>query len=251
MARERYLVGVDVEELKREVPEQTPQTPRSKWENFWFYHKWKVVTALVVAVFAVVLITQFSSKVEPDYFLIIVTKQQLPINTIEEIRGDIASCGEDVNGDGKIEVRIQNTFFEGGMTPNGASTAGAALTVHMAAGDVLLYAFEPEYYETYALSGLEDGYVFTTPLPDGKGVSEDGMYWNWYGSLVQKRLQEYDDKLLEMGQEIYTPGDLYFCVRQNTGTADKAGNAEMNAACVKLLEAYMQKNAADAPSIAE
>ena len=249
MARERYLVGVDVEELKREMPEQVPQSPRSKWQNFWFYHKWKVVTVTLVAIFATILITQFANKVEPDYFLIIVTKEQLPINTIEEIRGDLMSCAEDVNADGKIEVRIQNTFFEGGMTGNATSTAGAALTVHLAAGDVLLYAFEPAYYERYALSA--EDYVFSTQLPAGEGVSKDGLYWNWNGSLVQERLQEYDDKLLEMGQEIYTPRDLYFCVRQNTGTADKDGNAEMHAACMKLLEQYMQKNTADAPKTAE
>jgi hypothetical protein len=246
MARERYLVGVDVEELKREKPEQAPQTPRSKWQNFWFYHKWKVVTAVVAAIFAGVMIAQFAAKVEPDYFLVIVTKQQLPVNTIEAIRADLAKSAEDVNGDGKIEIRIQNSFFEGGMTPDSLNTAATALTVHMAAGDVLLYAFEPTYYERYALSGLEDGYVFTTPLADGKGVSEDKMYWNWYGSPLQERLQEYDDTLLEMGQEIYTPGNLYFCVRQNTGTADKEGNAEMHASCVKLLETYIRDNTAPA-----
>ena len=83
MARERYLVGVDIEELKREKPEQAPQTPRSKWQNFWFYHKWKVLTVAVVAVVAGVFIYQFATRVEPDYSLIIVTQKQVPINTIE------------------------------------------------------------------------------------------------------------------------------------------------------------------------
>ena len=247
MARERYLVGVDIEELKREKPEQAPQTPRSKWQNFWFYHKWKVLTVAVVAVVAGVLIYQFATRVEPDYSLIIVTQKQVPINTIEEIRRDFAECGEDINGDGKVEVRVQNTFFEGGMTNNATSTAGASLMVHLAAGDVLMYAFEPEYYERYALD-VEEGSFFT-PLASGVGVSKDNLYWNWMGSPLQKRLQEYDDKLLEMGQDIYTPGDFYFGVRQNTGTANKGDNAEWHAACLRLLENYIQRSAS--PDTAE
>ena len=39
MAREWLLRGVDPEELKRDT-EIIPETPKSKWENFWYHHKW-------------------------------------------------------------------------------------------------------------------------------------------------------------------------------------------------------------------
>ena len=39
MAREWLLRGVDPEELKKEEV-VVDETPKSKWDNFWYHHKW-------------------------------------------------------------------------------------------------------------------------------------------------------------------------------------------------------------------
>ncbi len=98
--------------LARDVqPDEPPRelTPREKWNNWWDYHKWHVIIALVCLWMAgdfVLGIVEGKRNV-PDYTIAYVGTFQLPDDTIQALETAFASKGEDLNGNGKVQVRVQ------------------------------------------------------------------------------------------------------------------------------------------------
>ena len=96
------------------------------------------------------------------------------------------------------------------------------------AGDVMLYAYEPELYEQFMSTDAMKEAQFFTPLgTDADGLAEDGTYWNWK-----------DDPRIT-GDEVLSafPAELYFGVRQSTGTAKDS--VDMHDQGMRLLQALM------------
>lgn len=74
MARERYLIGVDPEELKEEHQPAPPMTPRQKWQKFWYLHRVAVIVCVCVVALAVVFGVMLGSREKVDYTLVLVTQ---------------------------------------------------------------------------------------------------------------------------------------------------------------------------------
>lgn len=97
-------------EKPREVKELTPQEKRRNW---WDYHKWHVVIAIV----CVLLAADFAGDIvsgylnEPDYHIAYVGSVTLPEDTVEAIETAFAGLGEDINGNGKVQVKLQQYVF--------------------------------------------------------------------------------------------------------------------------------------------
>ena len=72
MARERYLRGVDPEELKKQPKAEKPMTPQGRWENFWYHHKWKVVFGGAFLAIGAFLLVHTLSRTKPDYMICMV-----------------------------------------------------------------------------------------------------------------------------------------------------------------------------------
>ena len=75
MASARYTLNITPD-----APEKPsgPMTPRQKWDNFWFYHKWHVVVGVVVALLVGLMIRDVVTNTEPDYTIGVLTSQSLP-----------------------------------------------------------------------------------------------------------------------------------------------------------------------------
>ena len=104
------------------------------------------------------------------------------------------------------------------------------LVTRLAAGDELFYIMDPKSYEEKIVNNLEaEGAVFFDKLDlEAEGVSENGLYWNWKGSDLQKH------ELLQNA-----PEDLYFGVRALYGSADSGKNDEKHDDCMALLKALI------------
>ncbi len=228
MAREMLLAGVDPEELKPAEKIQPPTTPRGKWENFWYHYKWHFWGGLFGVVVLTVMAVQLLTKNPVDYHIVMVTEYSLLDGQVEQLEQQLEAYGVDVDGDGEVEVQIQNCYLLNPGTQEYFANQNA-IQSHVFAGDVMLFAWEPKYYQEFITNihnSSEDDFEFLQPLPfAAQGISEDGRVWNWQG-----------DSRLNKPELQPLPEQLYFGVRTSDGTA--AGQIEIRDACLQLLEAY-------------
>ena len=98
----RWLARDEKPEEKREM------TREEKIGNWWYYHKW-----LVLVVFAVLLVagdiagdivTDLRNK--PDYSIAYVGSSYLPEETVTQLTDALAQLGDDLNGNGKVQVAL-------------------------------------------------------------------------------------------------------------------------------------------------
>lgn len=232
MARERYLRGVDPEELKKQPKAEEPMTPQGRWENFWYHHKWKVVFGGAFLAIGAFLLVHTLSRTKPDYMICMVAMDGVSPYADARLEELLEQYGEDLNGDGEVMVEIQclNVAASTAEVSNPeAVTSQQAVLGHMTAKDVDLWAMAPEYYTTSIRSALGDESKFFLPLPTMQGVpgvDDKGVYWSWEGL-----------PLLESDEELETmPDVLYWGVAnwENATEEDQARAADM----MKLLEKF-------------
>ena len=227
MARERYLRGISEEELRPDPkPILQPQTPKSWLENFWYHHKVGIMIVSVTLVALTVIIVQTVTRVRPDYTAVLVTENALMSEEVAYLEQVLADYGEDVNGDGKVVVDINNLFLGGKVYANQDANA-QALQMQLITGDTLLYLYEPSYEERLTAVGRDNAHCFLTEIPfTADGVRENKLSWNWAGHTRREQ-----DALLEI-----FPKDVCFGVRY--AVPDDEESAAEYAQTMRLLEAF-------------
>ena len=227
MAREWLLRGVDPEELKPTEKEETPQTPQSRWENFWYHHKlkfWLILFAVVVVVIGVV---QMVTRDEPDYRVLLITETAYTSGELEALATLLESYGTDLDGDGKVEIQVENCMY--GKNVDSTRNAGIQqVQAHLVAGDRMFFIWEPKTYQQFmkTIADGEEEVQFLTPLSvESKRIIEDGKVYNWAGDT--RPVPELTERAPE----------LYFGVRLPQGTATNA--KELHQQSLELLENFI------------
>ena len=232
MAREWLLRGVDPEELKKTSYEEIPQTPRSKWENFWYHHKLKFWLAVFAVVVLVVGIVQVANRNDPDYMVLLMTEEIYTQEQVARLEAALTPYGEDLDGDGAVEIRVQNCLYG----PNVDQTKNSGIQqvqAHLMAGDRMLFVWEPDAYTFFkktviAQSDLEMD--FLTTLTGESGLVEGGKIWKYVHQLEGFSATQQKE-------------GLCFGVRETDGSAEKS--KELQQQCLKLLEKMISGNAAE------
>lgn len=229
MAREMYLVGVSEEELRPDPKPEGPKTPKDKLSNFWYHYKWPVIIGGIVLVFLVILIGQAATRDDPDYNLILATEKYVDQAAADLLGEELQAYGRDLDGDGKVEVAVE-TLVTGDATQMGMANK-TKLMAHLSSGDVMFFVFDKASYEGTIEPQLKDGYQFFTALDTNlSGVEGDGLYWNWK-----------DDPLRGLEELSGLPENLYFGVRDATGTAASQKSRQMHTDCMELLNNFLTK----------
>ncbi len=222
MARERYLIGVDTQKLQEERQPERPLTFFEKVEKFWYNYQWAVIIVGVIAALAIAAAILVGSREKVDYTLVLVTKGNLAQTALDELADELELYGEDIDKNGEVNVRITPIV----MTDDGDYVE---LTTIFSGGSAVMFAMEPNYYESQIAAYETDGDYYFTPLRgDHAGLAEHKRYWNWNCSYFQQNCSGI------------FPKDMYFGVRAPIGTAAK--REKESAACVKLLETFIQNN---------
>lgn len=79
----------------------------SKLDNFWFYHKWKVIIVAFFAIVAIVGIAQMAGKTDPDATVVIAVPETVtPLQSADISSALVSLMAEDVNGDGKKSIDV-------------------------------------------------------------------------------------------------------------------------------------------------
>lgn len=228
MARGILLAGVDEEELRPDPKPEEPKTPRGKWENFWFYHKWHVLIGLVVAAVVGFCVFDVVTKVHPDYDGMILTADQVLYEYQQEMNKALVSYADDVNGDGKLRVNAEVLpIGRDGDTPTELSaTYLTKMRVLIADDTTKLVIVDKETFDTLGMDYIEQGMDFYAALDvDDPNYHTEYHYWDWYGSEWQQS---------EWGKQF--PEHLYFGVRPYLSDEPKEREVEAFEAAKTFVE---------------
>src|SRR5699024_2714833 len=105
MASYRSERDIKEEDLRPRARRQ--YTRRERWNNWWDYNlKWVVVAAIAVGFVGYCFIGQYFFTVHPDYNIGVVAPYYLPEDTVDALQQQLAAFGEDLNGDGAVNVTV-------------------------------------------------------------------------------------------------------------------------------------------------
>lgn len=170
----RWLARDVVPEKKREL------TPAEKRRNWWYYHKWHVVIALVCVVMLASVISDalYNSRNEPDYKIAFVGRSLLPEDTVDALEAAFANLGRDLNGNGKVQVEILEYQFYDENADIGPLDMEASAERAYNASMLLMVNVETVESMIYL---LEDPEIFAATYPVLTPVGEGGELWYRWG----------------------------------------------------------------------
>ena len=97
--------------LARDVKpaEKKELTKEEKRRNWWDYHKWHVVIAIVCAVLLADLVSDAvrNKNSHPDYVVAYVGQTALPDGLAEQVELGLGTLGQDLNGNGAVSVELR------------------------------------------------------------------------------------------------------------------------------------------------
>ena len=142
--------------------DKEPQREYSKAEkagNWWHYNKVIVAVALVAAVMLAWLAHDIFFRVKPDYMVGYVGRSGLPEDTTDALGAALAEFGEDVNGDGKVVVQVNQFVVSLEQTPSVsemdpyeqmAGLTQLSADIASASGSYIYLLEDPEVFENYS-----------------------------------------------------------------------------------------------------
>lgn len=218
MAREWLLRGVKPEELQRNTAPEQPTTPQGKIENFWYHYKWVTLGGVFLVTVLIVIITQLLTRNPPDYRIMLLTERAYTMDEVNALELLLTPYGEDLDGDGQVEINIQNCML-GEQVKQQYNSNIQMFQANLMAGDIMCFIWDQKTYKQQipAVENLMQGdEAFLSELPiQHTGLSEDKRVYNWKGSAQQAVLSDMFPKRF--------PADLLFTVRQPIGTASESG----------------------------
>lgn len=158
--------------------ERVELTREEKRKNWWHYHKWHIAIGAVLAgVGASILCSALGiGRLRPDYQIAYVGDNALPDDTAAAIEAAFASMGEDLNGDGRVTVQLNQYVSTGGTDAEMAISAEVTLMADLMNRDSYFFLLEdPAWFQvTYRSLRRLDG-----SLPEEGDYSADGTYLSW------------------------------------------------------------------------
>lgn len=229
MAREWALRGVSEEELRPPEKPEPPKDPKGKLENFWYHYKWHTIAAVAAVIVLTILIADMVTKTKPDYSIVFATQNYVSSAATDKLKSELEAYGRDINGDGKVVVQFDTIVFS--LSDYQVNTANQMkFAAHLSAKDMLIFIVDKETYQNAIAIHEKDGYKFFSPIGvEVEGLEDGGRYWNWKGSELRK-LQEM----------VGLPEDLYFGVRDISGSTDKKSK-EVYEQSMELIKAFLTK----------
>lgn len=184
-------------------------TFKQKWANFWYYHKGKVIVALV-ALFAVVFgLVQCAKNPVPDFAFAYVGTQQIALEPYQRGLDGINAQIPDQNGNGKIDLTDNLYILSPSFSNTNYTMVQKTLTTELIGGYSRLYIADKDILADQAetdifrpLNGLlpdemlaggvqnEIGEVIGVPLGGSKMLAELGMSSENVYAYIRKPMEE-------------------------------------------------------------
>lgn len=213
MARGMALAGVDPSELAPPPPVKKPEGFFEKLSNFWYHYKPHTIACILLLLLGGWLLYQTLTSNPADYNVVVVTELPLLPEETQAFKDFLAAYGEDVDGDGQVEIDIENltpSYYDE-LAPNIGRSDNDKLMAHLSTGERMLFVFDPPSYDGFmkTVDGVaEEGYEFFAALPvQSPDYNAQECYWSW------RAVQQTSEAFSKL------PADMRFGVRNPVGTA--------------------------------
>lgn len=194
--------------------EKIPLTAAEKRKNWWYYNKFFVAAGIVLLSILVSIVWNALHQVKPDYQIAYVGTNSLPDDTVSAIEANFAALGEDLNGDGRVVVRLMQYASADRDDPQTALAAEVKLMADFTECESYFFLLEdPEgFQQNYgSLRRLDSSTPEAEPPGEGAYVS-----WAQCPVLTQMELGEYSYPLMggtASGSSDELVSGLYFARR--------------------------------------
>lgn len=162
--------------------QQRELTPEEKRRNWWDYHKWHVVIGIVCVLMAGNFVWSIidGSRNVPDYQIAYVGSAALPDDTVAGLEAAFAAIGQDLNGNGKVQVQV-NQYVVYADTSNAITESEQSYTYNTTmqlmadietAQSVIFLVEDPEQFQAdYGILCQADGTFAQDASESMEGVS--------------------------------------------------------------------------------
>ena len=184
-------------------------TFKQKWANFWYYHKGKVIVALVAAFAVVFGLVQCAKNPVPDFAFAYVATQQIALEPYQRGLDGLKEQIPDQNGNGTIDLTDNLYILSPGFSNTNYTMVQKTLTTELIGGYSRLYLADKDLLAEQAgsdlfrpLNGLvpeemleggvlnENGEVIGVSLEASRVLAELGMSSDNVYAYIRKPMEE-------------------------------------------------------------
>ena len=157
-------------EEKREL------TPEEKLRNWWYDLKWHIAAGAVLIAVPCSIAWNALHQIKPDYQIAYVGENALPGDTVTALETELAALGEDLDGDGRVVVRLAQYASSSRAEAGAAAAAEVRLMADIMERESYFFLLEdPEQFQkAYRSLCRLDG-----TLPAEGDYSAEGTYLAW------------------------------------------------------------------------
>lgn len=215
-AKQKSADSAEASEEKEATEEPKEYTKKQKLMNFWYYNKFKVILGALAVIIVGGVAYSMATKVEPDLSVMILAENYDLLNKPDEMTAYFTELAEDINGDGKVYVIVQQVpivdAIENPILVQTQASNKSRFMAELQINQTVLFISNDKADE---LSGadtiMED---LTDEYPDVPGLAEKGLY------LSGSKLEE------AIGAEL--PEDVYIGLREYYDVGKKSDYFKMN-----------------------
>jgi len=183
LARERYLHDAGEETINQgEIKLTTKKEIRA---NYWYYHKWRYIIGILIVAFVGGIVYSIVSKVTPDYQVALLTSESYPESVTTQLGDYLSQFGEDLNGDGKVVVQVNNYQVmdeqaKESADPNIVMAETVKFTVDLSTYESAIFLTTEDTYDEVLAMGAVFTYLDDWTVPSSEAeLNKDRMRRSW------------------------------------------------------------------------
>lgn len=177
---------------------QVDEEKKKKWDNFWYYYKYHVLGGVFALFCLFIFIRDLWTRVDYDYTVGFLGEYSLSEEDSESLQKWFEENGEDLNGDGEVQVQIADYPLPDGETGSDPQFFVANQTKFMAdiqEGTSMLFFLNEGNYERFKKMDVFPADREQVQVKDCEGFRQTGNPISIQDMVVSMRLISEDSKM--------------------------------------------------------
>ena len=177
-------------------------TKKEKFQNWLYYHKWYLVVGAVVLHIAGSMLWNVLGigQTKPDYNIAYMAGRRLTEEMVQTLEEGFAGFGQDLNGDGKVTVCLNQYIVAGGesmenITHDYAAEMSMLADITEGLSTIFLLENPEQFQQNYQVLSHRDG---TPPLEEDYSAADKVYRWSECPALTALDLGEYTESYLDI-----------------------------------------------------
>lgn len=234
MARERYLLHEGEETINKPGAEVKSTTPKSKWDNFWFYHKWHVIIGTVAVLLIAFFVHDMLNQEHPDYEIGLIAQKSYTDTATTALEKEFEKVGQDLNHDGKVLVQVNAYTIDNSdkVDPNVQMASVTKLTADLSEGTSVIFLTDDGSFKNQQKSNQLFAYA------DGKTPAKNASDYDKMRVALKdcKAFQGLESVPYNEGKDMLEKLSISLRVNQGSAIEGKADKQTYYASCKKLFD---------------